>query len=746
MEGSLRMTLTSMGGTLETSSSKTYAVKGDDSQPSNEPAVAYIERLLAAIERLRDERDNLRRNVHFLETEAKAVSETNKSDPCDRVGNEAESTDESAIIQYRNNQTLRRMELAATASAIVIGHIQRQADAVDRRFSTQLGNVERQLEGKDQQLSSLTVRLDAAEQRAEDAMAQKTDFQHQVARLQCLDEERLREIERLEDTHQETQAVLIRTTTSLADVTASLEEVESERDSMNLHITNLENDLFCAQQAVSDAESRYSALQFQQLSLLSSDEAVQSLKLQVEELEDRVNRRTEQIGIHQHDIKRLETNLRLQEERVGEMTLELETLSSQKEAMVEDCADAREARDEALRKVEELEVEMEGLEARLGTFENEQDQGVKILVGVIFDIARRSRDSRKANQTNVTRDVQDDPSIDTVRQITLALAASQVELRRTVRSLKAADEVQRSLRQQSKVLEEQLELLRVRNAEVDSSSNPRGTTLEEELEAVHSRHGEELASLQNQITHALNELEEVRQLRADAESRHTEVLDEASRLKQELSDHLKAAADRSKVDEESLQTLRAEHATAVGLLQNQLDDLRKEARQANDSRAKFETLHQQAVDELARVVSDSETSLVRVAERSREVILHLEAEVAKRTDQLVDSGTRLDASSAEVARVTQNLQEEVKNRMLDHEGHVKEQASASERCVRAETVQNELRQELDGTRRQLEETRVALESLQEEKGGLQMEMTGLAAEIQRSISLCRFLESQVKEK
>jgi hypothetical protein len=44
--------------------------------------------------------------------------------------------------------------------------------------------------------------------------------------------------------------------------------------------------------------------------------------------------RTSQIGVHQDDIKCLETNLRLQEDHIGEMTSELEV------AMAEDCADS----------------------------------------------------------------------------------------------------------------------------------------------------------------------------------------------------------------------------------------------------------------------------------------------------------------------------------------------------------------------------------------------------------------------
>ena len=46
----------------------------------------------------------------------------------------------------------------------------------------------------------------------------------------------------------------------------------------------------------------------------------------------------------------------MQEDRLFEMVMALEMMAAQKDAIVEDCADAREARDEA---VEALEEELE---------------------------------------------------------------------------------------------------------------------------------------------------------------------------------------------------------------------------------------------------------------------------------------------------------------------------------------------------------------------------------------------------
>ena len=631
----------------------TNAANQDPSYPRDEPAVAYIERLLAAIERLRGERDTLRRNVHFLETEMNVAMEmleakkASASDHLDMVTDATNSTVPSRDppadpvkaekgAECRRCPSLRKAELAANASAVVIWHMQQQADAVVSRFSADHETLRRQLEEKDQQLEALAAKLQVTEQCVGEATESQNDLRSQLSRLQCKDEERLQEIERLKDVLRETQDTLEHTTSDLAEVTASLEVVESERDTLTSYNHNLQTDLFRAQEAVNEAENRYSNLQFHRL---SSDDVSQSLRMQVEDLEDRVLRRTEQIGIHQHDIRRLETNLRLQEERVAEMTLELEMISAQKEAMVEDCADAREARDDAVRKVETMDMEMEELEGRaellegmLESLERERDQEVTTLIAITFDMINRSRNAIKNPKNEAVRQAQNDTSANTLRQMTLALATSQVELQRTVRSLRTADEAPGSLTHK--------------------------TAVESELEHLHSHYATELTNVKNQLERTLNELEQVRQLHADATARYREESSESARIKQELADHLKGSADRSKVEEDELNKLRIEHADEIRLLQKQRDDLSDETRDANESRAKLEILHQRTMDDLTRVERDYETRFTRVSERSRDVILYLEAEVTERTDQLISLKARLGASEEEVGQLTRKLEEE----------------------------------------------------------------------------------------
>lgn len=227
---------------------------------------------------------------------------------------------------------------------------------------------------------------------------------------------------------------------NLKEVSRTLEVVESERDSLALQVANLTVDLQAAQNELTSAEERYNALQANQLSSMSSSEATHALRNQIVELEDRVLRRNEQIGIHQHDIRRLETNLKLQEEIIGEMRLEFETLTTQNEAMLEDCADAREIRNEALSRVESLEEEVELLESKFAS----SDQALKTLICLLVETRKKSppryqvtaleNQVKNSQERCVALEINlDEIRLSTaqeMRQATTVLAISQLELKK----------------------------------------------------------------------------------------------------------------------------------------------------------------------------------------------------------------------------------------------------------------------------------------------------------------------------
>jgi chromosome segregation ATPase len=358
--------------------------------------VQTIEKLLVAVDRLRGERDDLRRQLEFLQMESKFTIEALES----RINSGATSTEAPAtaedprvsqlqgevqellsrLAQVNSRSQMHlpssamdssRLDLIASASLVMVGHLQSQIDH-DVQFNDQaLG-----------EMLDVGRHLDNTRQQRDDLLLRVEHLQSQVAANT-----------RSREQWQELESDLAGKTARLSDITRSLEDAETERNSLKVEVVNLQNDMALAQEELKQAEQRYSNLQNEQLSSMSTTQVNRKLKEQIEELEGRVARRTEQIGIHQHDIKRLETNLRLQEDRIAEMTTELEVAMSEKESMVEDCADAREARDRTLKKAEDLEEAMETLETQLQSLEEQREVEVTTLVKIWSSVLSQSRSS-----------------------------------------------------------------------------------------------------------------------------------------------------------------------------------------------------------------------------------------------------------------------------------------------------------------------------------------------------------------
>lgn len=88
----------------------------------------------------------------------------------------------------------------------------------------------------------------------------------------------------------------------------------------------------------------------------------------IDELEARIGRRNEQIGLHQAEIEQLRMNLTLVEEANAEHMAEWEAMRAERDqaalerdAMIADCAEARDSRNAALRRMENLDEEIDTL-------------------------------------------------------------------------------------------------------------------------------------------------------------------------------------------------------------------------------------------------------------------------------------------------------------------------------------------------------------------------------------------------
>ena len=352
----------------------------------DESALAsYVETLLQAVDRLRNERNELKRALEFSEIEYRITTNGYQSQIASLSKGPLERPIEmSTVSSLSHNHWDReartgRLVSCATAFSIVIGNLQGNLESSRRRLSTVLSEksslhssllslqqlIEQQkqtIENAQQERDTLRSRLDilsaelsASEEQRNQSLLLVTDLE---AKVQSLVESRA-------EAEREAHENLVEAQERLTALNKSYEEVESERNSLSLQVTNMQIDLSRVQEELADVQDRYNALRTQQLNGISSTDVTRDLKDHIQDLEFRILRRTEQIGLHQHDIRRLETNMRLQEERIAEMTSELEVLAAEKEAMVEDCAEARESRDRALERSEAAEEKVEKLEEQI---------------------------------------------------------------------------------------------------------------------------------------------------------------------------------------------------------------------------------------------------------------------------------------------------------------------------------------------------------------------------------------------
>ncbi|KAJ8702157.1 hypothetical protein PTI98_000898 [Pleurotus ostreatus] len=797
---------------------------GDDNTP------AHVERLLGAIDRLRGERDDLRRDLEYVEMESKysiealeaqlaqATAATQPSAP------QENSTSSTLLDEQR--QEICRLGKTSAVLTITIAQLQKdiESNAITReQLQEQLQSKDAMLadlESKDAMLADLESKLLASTQASQAFEAERDELLRQSEQQ---NQDWSKTFEELKSSKDKVQESLEEVQARLDDITQSLEDTESERDSLRLQVTNLNRDLIAAQEELEESEGRYSNLQHHQLDAMTDNEATRALRDQVHELEGRVMRRTEQIGVHQHDIKRLETNLLLHEERLTEMTMEMETLAAQKDAMVEDCASAREARDESLVRIEQLEVEVERLESQ-----GEQTEGMVVeLIAVIVDTVARSRAAIKASevcgqQTNdqlatrlelkdgelqelaslhkctvaqleekieSLRQLEDDASTsrEDIRSLGIALAISRSEGSRVVNVMKALHDARSQLTAETTVLRDQCEA----SLEENKTLTSRLSDLQAQFDALDSNSTSERAALQQKIDTLVTSLD-------DAKTAHHVIVDKLHNEKAELEQRLSDAVVASKATEGaqvselsarceelrgqlqevqkaldeataeiktkqlSLETVANERTS----LQTQLDDVTRLSDERHASQVALEQLNSDHVakisdleaklesatfeltkqqEEMQALRSQTEAQVERVRQELEKCLQDEQALSATLHTELDDQAKQLDECSVKIRNLEQRLQAEIYTR--DQEANVHQEAIALVEADKTEVdaLLADARHQLESTKSELAMTNGTLETLQAEKESLLIEITTLGAEVQKQLSMHRYMESQAKE-
>ena len=711
--------------------------------------VTYFERLLATIDRLRGERDSLSRDVEFLESES-------------RFTIEALEAKLSASISSASDKTVTTISQLKTEMDELHSHL---AEVSERNAAT--------IESKNCEIKRLGLVAQTLAVALNHSSSQATISETRLLLL-AQDVEIARTAE--QETREELEDVLHR----MSEVATHLQDVESERDSLRLQITNLMTDMQDVQEELNNAEGRYTTLQFHQLSNMTDNEATRNLRGHIEELENRVMRRTEQIGIHQHDIKRLETNLRLQEERLAEMTTELEMMAAQKDAMVEDCADAREARDEALLRVERLEEELESSDGR------NVDNAV-IVESLIATIAQTVCQAREAirlsreevaeargahalqsttiqqlqeKETALRRSIQEYQG--EIQELTTTLSECQTEVKHV--SALATNVQQENCELVSQLENGSLQLqnhettindLRRLNQELRSSlqeqqlSKPDADDAEQKLVQLKLEHAEAIGALQARLVKISSDLEEVQTRYTSAQDVHQRAIQEANSSNLELEQQI-GAATKKLADLEQLREqyndLKKEHAKQQSRLQEELTRTLHSYQDLECSRDALQDENVRLTEDLTRIEKEHATQVDRCREENRAIEQELEQQVTSLQGQIEDQSSLLDISRREVTRIRDRLQEEAEDRAQDKKQFAMLLLSEKKRNEDADETASQLRGELETLERNLQQTNVHLRSVEDEKLTLLQQMTELEAEVQRSKSLSHYLEIQIKDR
>jgi chromosome segregation ATPase len=621
-----------------------------------------VQRILISMDRLRTERDELRRQMEFVTLELQCAQEQLSKERNSEV--QAGASDERVhALSERCSQHMRsiqRLERSALVLASVAAYTQtdlaaRTAEA--QHASTRCAELEAH---SHDEIQALSAALQAAE-------AERETMRDDIERLEIeLDDERML-VEEAHQAFEETRGELDHTLHSLesvegqrrhlnlqlydtkvsinetteafkdqadqlANLEKELEDVASERNSLRVHLANLERELDTARHELSEGERRYNDLQAQQLAKMSGDAIAMHLKAQIAELEQRISRRTAEKEVLTHDVKRMETNHRLLEERCSEMTNELDTVIMEKDAMIEDCASTREARDEALRRVEDLEMEVERIESRTSLQQQVSEDQFSAMTVVLAEVAVRSRGITAAWRLGSQRHAA------TVAQAAESLAAAEQERVSLVQAAATAEDHRQ--RDFQAINEITAEVHRLREEVYDGTINLRATTLALALSAIDQRK-QHLAVLA--LRHGRVQLVS-----------HLATLELGQKEYQSVLEDLRRELDASELQKHeslaSMEALRARHEELEGDVAS-LQQARDEAELAN----------QQSAAEMTRRFAETATLSAEVEKLSRsndELELRLEDSAVQHSEamnalqaRLSEATAQTDATRAELARV-----------------------------------------------------------------------------------------------
>ncbi|THH11618.1 hypothetical protein EW145_g566 [Phellinidium pouzarii] len=479
-----------------------------------------VKNMLDAIARLRSERDQLRSDLEFLQLEmhfkVQALEAKRPQENCNRQSSAELCVSQELVTMLSGKldaggHVARKMEVAMSALLITVQHLHGQNDALREKFSVIVTSQDVTMSKSCEEIFALNSQLD--EQKVEHSALNDT-----LANVQNVLQVKSQEVEQASAAIAAKDEEIAEVKLRLSDASNALEDEIDRRIALEQEVEQLESSSKTAQQELATALERCERLQATQMASLSSDGAARALAEEIKLLEGRVMRRTEQIGIHQHDIKRLETNMRLLEDRLEEVTGELDMAETEKAAMLEDCTTAREERDGAKRALEEVEIEVERLTALVKQSDDEASE-LRVRLTTMEGAANESVTAKNEELVAMTNDIAERTSqinllVDNLRSAETALSYARTQAADLKRELEAVrdstarevEELQSQMQDENAILSEKL-----------AKHNDEIQCLIKELEVSKSSHQDTIAVLQSKDEELICSASEVQRLISELE-------------------------------------------------------------------------------------------------------------------------------------------------------------------------------------------------------------------------------------
>jgi chromosome segregation ATPase len=570
---------------------------------SDQADMDAVASLFVTLQRIREERDTLRGSVEFLSFELRAKEhaveqrlESQRSssqlllqsaeDDVAQLRRDLTSCEARLLQSHEDslraleecNMQLYRTQAMSTAAFVALQHTNAQKDSEAQMWMANVTQLESMLE-EERQANDKAQAFKADIEQRDRSMNDLNDRYAEATRNL---RDTTRELRKLQEKFNDLEEARGKLEGSLEEESVRYRDLEREHSSQVIAYHRLEETHNILREELYEARMEADQLRNNHMTDLAreSPDAQSVLQGHIEELDARIIRRNEQIGTQQNDIRRLDMNLRIAENAVEEMRLELGELRAQNISLQEDAATVRHERNHAEKELDLARGDLDALRTSVDKRENllrqnEEARGLEIatLVEVISTHSLQVQNvTRELGEAQVELSelqnlLKQTPAADRSYSVPTSHQEELEKLRQTITDISASHE------QDSSLLKEYSRRVEALEQSLQEATD-RGDALAHQLRRANQLARDEvddrMYTLEGQVDSLSAEVEELEERLAEGQQHIQTVLKQNGDLENQVTDLEEIASAKSRENKEKVEELTAKIQT----LQDELDGLR----------------------------------------------------------------------------------------------------------------------------------------------------------------------------